>query len=152
MPVVWHVTLCYNAAVKSATLVGWFGIWFILSPRVAHKFSMGLRSEDLAGQSIIWIIAVCKNSVQTQAVWGWTLCCWLKHHLHTNLSHLCMHQPSIHLVTTKSFHINRLFAMRTDFHLSLVSCSFSPVCVSGNVCPTLGELFYGQVSVLTSIV
>ena len=139
---------CCNAAVKPATVVGWFGIWFILSPKVTHKFSMGLRSGDLAGQSITWIYAVFKNAVQTHAVWGehclvetfqhhFIICChkgmhtwsknlitnrllwdcpgWqqdqydnvqrslpkllLKCHIHTHLSHLCMHQPSVHLVT-----------------------------------------------------
>ena len=57
-----------RAIVRPAYVIGGLTMFFILSLKTTHKFSIGLRSGDLADQSITSILAFCKNAVQTPTV------------------------------------------------------------------------------------
>ena len=64
---------------------------FLLSPKRAHKFSIGQILEDVSDQSITSIPVFCKSAVHTQAVCGLALSYW-KH----TLSCLWLISPILH--------------------------------------------------------
>ena len=63
---------CCRAIVRPASVVGALAMSFILSPKTAYKFWIGLRSRDFARQSITSISAFCTNA-DWSCVWSSTI-------------------------------------------------------------------------------